>query len=294
MHGAIGTALGGVCTLVGEPQNLLIAKLAGWEFVEFFLKVAPVSMPVLVVGLITCVILEKTKWFGFGGALPQFVRETLEDYDRYETEKRNSQDVAKLWIQGLTAILLCFALGFHVAEVGIIGLMIIVLATALNGITEEHKLGHAFEEALPFTSLLVVFFAVVAVIHDQHLFSPVIHWVLSLEGTLQVSSFYLANGILSMISDNVFVATVYISEVKQALDDGRITREVFDLLAIAINTGTNIPSVATPNGQAAFLFLLTSALAPVIRLSYTRMVWMALPYTITMSIAGLLAVIYLL
>ena len=136
-------------------------------------------MPVLVVGLITCVILEKTKWFGFGGALPPFVRETLEDYDRYETEKRNSQDVAKLWIQGLTAILLCFALGFHVAEVGIIGLMIIVLATAFNGITEEHKLGHAFEEALPFTSLLVVFFAVVAVIHDQHLFSPVIHWVLS-------------------------------------------------------------------------------------------------------------------
>lgn len=294
MHGAIGTALGGVCTLVGEPQNLLIAKLAGWEFVEFFLKVAPVSMPVLVVGLITCVILEKTKWFGFGGALPPFVRETLEDYDRYETEKRNSQDVAKLWIQGLTTILLCFALGFHVAEVGIIGLMIIVLATAFNGITEEHKLGHAFEEALPFTSLLVVFFAVVAVIHDQHLFSPVIHWVLSLEGTLQVSSFYLANGILSMISDNVFVATVYISEVRQALDDGRITREVFDLLAVAINTGTNIPSVATPNGQAAFLFLLTSAIAPVIRLSYTRMVWMALPYTITMSIAGLLAVIYLL
>jgi len=26
MHGAVGTALGGVCTLVGEPQNLLIAE----------------------------------------------------------------------------------------------------------------------------------------------------------------------------------------------------------------------------------------------------------------------------
>ena len=36
MHGAIGTALGGVCTLVGEPQNLLIGELAGWEFGEFF------------------------------------------------------------------------------------------------------------------------------------------------------------------------------------------------------------------------------------------------------------------
>ncbi|MDH3432052.1 MAG: sodium/proton antiporter, partial [Gammaproteobacteria bacterium] len=55
----------------------------------------------------------------------------------------------------------------------------------------------------------------------------------------------------------------------------------------------NIPSVATPNGQAAFLFLLTSALAPLIRLSYGRMVIMALPYTITMSITGLLALWYL-
>jgi len=32
MHGAIGTALGGVATMVGEPQNLLIAKTVGWTF----------------------------------------------------------------------------------------------------------------------------------------------------------------------------------------------------------------------------------------------------------------------
>jgi hypothetical protein len=37
-----------------------------------------------------------------------------------------------------------------------------------------------------------------------------------------------------------------------------------------VNTGTNIPSVATPNGQAAFLFLLTSAIAPLIRLGYRK------------------------
>ena len=29
MHGAVGTALGGVTTLVGEPQNLLIAEIMG-------------------------------------------------------------------------------------------------------------------------------------------------------------------------------------------------------------------------------------------------------------------------
>ena len=294
MHAAIGTALGGVCTLVGEPQNLLIAKEAGWEFMEFFWRMAPVSMPVLVVGLITCVLLEYLGWFGYGAELKPEVREILEAFDKYESDRRTATQTAVLWVQAGCAVVLVIALGNHLAEVGIIGLMIIVLATAFSGVVEEHRLGHAFEEALPFTSLLVVFFAIVAVINDQGLFDPVTQFVLALEGDARTSMFFVANGLLSMISDNVFVATVYISEVKDALLDGTIDRENFDLLAVAINTGTNIPSVATPNGQAAFLFLLTSALAPLIRLSYGRMVIMAVPYTITMSTAGILAVIYLL
>ena len=102
--------------------------------------------------------------------------------------------------------------------------------------------------------------------------------------------FFIANGALSMISDNVFVATVYINEVKTALEQGEISLEEFNILAIAINTGTNIPSVATPNGQAAFLFLLTSSLAPLIRLSYGTMVLMALPYTLVMGSVGIFAV----
>jgi NhaB family Na+:H+ antiporter len=105
--------------------------------------------------------------------------------------------------------------------------------------------------------------------------------------------FFLANGLLSAISDNVFVATVYINEVKAALDSGMIDRDHFDKLVIAINTGTNLPSVATPNGQAAFLFLLTSAVAPLINLSYMRMVIMALPYTVVLTIVGFMGVINL-
>ena len=45
-----------------------------------------------------------------------------------------------------------------------------------------------------------------------------------------------------------------------------------------------------PNGQAAFLFMLTSALAPLLRLSYGRMVWMALPYTLVLGLVGFFAV----
>ncbi len=294
MHGAVGTALGGVMTLVGEPQNLLIGHIMGWDFITFFIKVLPVSLPVFFVGLATCALVEITGTFGFGEKLSDNVRAVLTEFEAAEEAKRGLRDKAVLIVQALSALFLVVGLALHLAEVGLIGLSVIVLATAFNGVTEEHRLGHAFEEALPFTSLLVVFFAIVAVIHEQHLFSPVIHYVLTLEGQFQLAAFYLANGVLSAISDNVFVATVYITEVQTAFQSGAIDRETFDLLAVAINTGTNIPSVATPNGQAAFLFLLTSALAPLIRLSYMKMVVMAFPYTVTMSISGLLAVYYLL
>ena len=294
MHGAVGTALGGVCTLVGEPQNLLIGEIAGWEFGEFFVRMAPVSIPVLVVGLLTCIAVEKFNILGYGAQMPLAARRILEEYDRREDEKRTPAQRAVLIVQALVVLFLVVALAFHWAAVGLIGLAVIVLSTALNGIIEEHQLGHAFSEALPFTALLVVFFAIVGVIHDQHLFQPVIHYVFSLDAESQVPVFFMANGILSAISDNVFVATVYINEIYAALEAGEITRAHFDELTVAINTGTNIPSVATPNGQAAFLFLLTSALAPLIRLSYGRMVVLALPYTITMTATGLLATIYFL
>jgi NhaB family Na+:H+ antiporter len=290
MHGAVGTALGGVCTLVGEPQNLLIAERAGWHFIEFFIRMAPVTMPVLVCGLITSVLLEKFKWFGYGTELSESVAQVLIEYDNEQDKDRDAKLNAKLITQALVGIVLIISLAFHVASVGLVGLMIIVLLTAFNGIIEEHRLGHAFEEALPFTALLVVFFTIVAVIHEQHLFTPVIATVLAMDWEIQPLMFFIANGVLSMISDNVFVATVYIDEIAEALKHGDITREQFEVLAVAINTGTNLPSVATPNGQAAFLFLLTSALAPLIRLSYGRMMYMALPYTIVLSVVGMVAI----
>ncbi len=310
MHAAVGTALGGATTLVGEPQNLIIGEKLKWHFADFFVHCAPVSIPVLIIGLITCVLLEKFKIMGYGYELPDRVRAILKEYVDKEDANRSSREKLKLVVQGIVGCLLVVSLAFHLAEVGIIGLTVIILLTAFNGITEEHQIGHAFQEALPFTALLVVFFSIVAVIHDNELFKPVIDYVLSLGGQKQLVAYYIANGALSSISDNVFVATVYMNETAAHFKDylhllshgvgiaaHATPKEVafltqYQKMAVAINMGTNIPSVATPNGQAAFLFLLTSSLAPVIRLSYMEMVKLALPYTITMSLTGLLAVMY--
>ncbi len=294
MHSAVGTAIGGVMTQVGEPQNLLIAEQAGWTFAEFFVKVAPVSLPVAVSGLLTCWVIDRFQLFSYGAGLPDSVREVLRSHADHLSSRATARDRQVLIVQALVALTLVLGLAFHVAEVGLIGLVVIILATSFTGIVEEQRLGKAFEAALPFTALLVVFFVIVAAIHEQHLFEPLMRKVLAADGRTQAGLLYVATGVLSAISDNVFVASIYITEMKSAFMQGLLSRDQFEMAAVAINTGTNIPSVATPNGQAAFLFMLTSTLAPLIRLGYARMIWMAFPYFVVMTSVGLLAVMYLL
>ncbi|MBT6893250.1 MAG: sodium/proton antiporter, partial [Gammaproteobacteria bacterium] len=77
MHGAVGTALGGVTTMVGEPQNLLIADKMGWNFIEFAQAMSHVTIPAVIAGFITCVVLELTGVLGYGGKLDPQVRSIL-------------------------------------------------------------------------------------------------------------------------------------------------------------------------------------------------------------------------
>lgn len=287
MHGLIGTALGGVCTLVGEPQNLLIASMVGWNFIEFMVRMAPVTAPAFVAGLLTCVVVEKTRLFDYGHVFDENIEEALE-YVKQDVQRTGF--TLEMRIQAVVGLLLCLALLFHVAAIGIIGLTAIVLLTAALGKTKEHDIAPAFHEAMPFTALLVVFFAVVALIHAQDLFGFVTNYILAQPPQTRPVLVFGATGLLSLISDNVFVATIYVTEIAKAFQEGLITRHDYDMMAVAINTGTNLPSIGTPNGQAAFLFMLTASLAPRIGLSYLRMVMYALPYTLVVTLTAAAAV----
>jgi NhaB family Na+:H+ antiporter len=194
MHGAVGTALGGVCTLVGEPQNLLIATVAGWDFQTFFLNMAPITMPVLVCGLLTCVLLEMTGWFGYGALMPENVRQVLTRFDEGQQAAATARSRAKLKVQGGNRSLFWYLRSpFHLAG-GRFNRLARHRATdsVQRGSPDEHEIGHAFQEALPFTALLVVFFAIVAVIHEQHLFTPVIESVLAMSSEVRPAMFFLA------------------------------------------------------------------------------------------------------
>ena len=43
--------------MVGEPQNLIIADKASWGFAEFFIRMAPITLPVFVFGLMRGVLI---------------------------------------------------------------------------------------------------------------------------------------------------------------------------------------------------------------------------------------------
>ena len=269
-HGAVGTAIGGCSTLVGEPQNLVIGKRLGWDFIEFLQKMAPITVLVWPAGIATCAVLEMIGKWGYGGKMPKHVRSVLTDFLEDEYGKIHSQEKAELLVQGLAAAMLVVGLCAHVTEVGFVGsvlgrrpastlctleakpdgtlplgfcrLGIAIFVTTLNGECEEHEIAHAFLEAMPFVSLLVVFFGVVAIIEEQHIFTPIINAVLGLPNEYQPVALYLSNGttparhcsvrrrtsltdsvccwivsgVLSMVSDNVFVATIFIESVAAA------------------------------------------------------------------------------
>ena len=88
LQGVVGTALGGVCTIVGEPQNLLIGHKLGWDFIAFFQQMAPITIPVFFAGLATTAVLELTGIFEFGAKMPPVVRQILSSYAEEEDKKR--------------------------------------------------------------------------------------------------------------------------------------------------------------------------------------------------------------
>jgi NhaB family Na+:H+ antiporter len=376
VHGICGTIMGGTMTIVGEPNNMMIGTKMGWDFMGFVAHCAIISVPAAIAGLIVCFSLEYFHAPGFRYQMPERARELIQKDYAKKMHEMTEHNVYVYIVQVIVLVMLVLALALHLAEVGLIGIGLIIIVTAFTGLTKEHDLGGAFTNAMPFAMLIVVFFAILGVAHEQHLVTPLADWVFTFSGDYQHLALYFTNGTLSLVSDNVFIATVFINEVESAyaagiiaqmlqninieeacangnvaqtfaqylaslpsgvLEDSDIgireivaqlgnrietayvqdtietpfsafissinaeyahktimSREEYDKLGVVVNMGTNIPAMATPNGHATLLFLLTSSLAPVLRLSYFRLVILTLPYTIAMTITGALAIYFFL
>ncbi|MEL2361074.1 sodium/proton antiporter, partial [Klebsiella pneumoniae] len=67
----------------------------------FFLRMSPVTVPVLICGLLTCLLVEKLRCFGYGETLPEKVREVLQQFDDQSRHQRTRQDKIRLIVQAI-------------------------------------------------------------------------------------------------------------------------------------------------------------------------------------------------
>lgn len=291
MHGAIGAAIGGAASATGEAANIVLGSAAGLPAVAFSLQLAAVSLPALGAALLTCWLLERYGRFGFGTPLPDGVRAVLSDWQAGQRRSRDGAARAVLTVQACGGALLLAGLVLRVTEVGVVAVGVLIVQTALNGVTEEKRLGHAFEAGLPFTALLVVLFAILAVVREQALFEPAFEAALAMAGALRELAVFALGGALAAFSDGVFVASEALESLLAARATGALTGGEFERLIVALAAGVNLPSVLAPGGHVAFLLLVTSSFARLARLSYPRMVWMALPFAFVLSVVPAVALL---
>lgn len=223
---------------------------------------------------------------------PKSAMQILKEYNAYEKKRVTKAKTFAKWGQALSFLFLILGLAYHIAEPYVLAVIIIIVNAWISNKTSEHAITKGFHDALGFIALLLTFFVVVGAISDQGIFTPIIAWVLRQPVEAQPLLLFGTSGTLSAGSDNVFVALTHIPAVKQAYELGLMTKEHYWELIRAINVGTNIPSIATPNGQAAFIFIIMSTVASQLRLSYKKMLVMALPFTIVLTIAAIIALVY--
>ena len=68
------------------------------------MQMAPITIPVLIAGLISCVLLELSGMFGFGAKLPKLAKAIIEGFLVDEDNKRSKEERYALVIQAISAV----------------------------------------------------------------------------------------------------------------------------------------------------------------------------------------------
>jgi hypothetical protein len=115
----------------------------------------------------------------------------------------------------------------NLTEIGIMRVAVIVPATAFTFVLGAARLRP-----------LVAYFADVGAIHQQHQFAPFPESVFRSDTINQPVAPFDASRILSVVSDNVFVATIFIAQVREAIVVGAIgsSRNGAALLELGLHT----------------------------------------------------------
>jgi Na+/H+ antiporter NhaD/arsenite permease-like protein len=233
----LASNIGGTATLIGDPPNILIGSAARLDFVAFLVNLAPVTVIVLAVAVLTLRVL-------FRGSLqvPDERREAVLEL----READAIRDPRLLWIALLViaATLLGFlvhaALGMEAATIALLGATVLLLVTGID----PHEALRDVEWSTLFF-FVGLFMLVEAVVHVGIVGGVADALARAAGGRLAIAAIALLwfSAIASAVVDNIPYTATAIPVVQRLVADGMPAQPLWWALALGACLGGNLTIV---------------------------------------------------
>src|SRR5688500_2744674 len=233
----LASNIGGTATLIGDPPNILIGSAAGLDFAAFLANLAPVTIVVFVVFLLTLRLLFRSSL------------EVLDDRREAILEGTESETIVDrrlmtitLVIVGVTLVGFLFhsALGFEAATIALLGATVLLLVARID----PHEAFRDVEWSTLF--FFVGLFMLVAAVVEVGIVGGVAEAIaIAADGNVATASIALlwVSAIASAVVDNIPYTATAIPIVQSLVADGMSADPLWWSLALGACLGGNLTLV---------------------------------------------------
>ena len=233
----LASNIGGTATLIGDPPNILIGSAAGLDFAAFLANLAPVTIVVFVVFLLTLRLLFRSSL-----EVPDDRREAILEGTESETIVDRRLMTITLVIVGVTLVgfLLHSALGFEAATIALLGATVLLLVARID----PHEAFRDVEWSTLF--FFVGLFMLVAAVVEVGIVGGVAEAIATAaDGNVATASIALlwVSAIASAVVDNIPYTATAIPIVQSLVADGMAADPLWWSLALGACLGGNLTLV---------------------------------------------------
>jgi NhaB family Na+:H+ antiporter len=289
----MGSLIGGTSTPIGEPQCYRIAEILGiTDFGMFFSMIYMISIGCGAAMLLEILILIRFRVGEYSSRWPD--GELISSILRENALSMPNREKASNYVQLGAFLIFVFALLLLAAHINIFFLGMVAFGgmMMLQGKNREHYISHSTGEVINLILVLLALYGIATALAQQGIILWVVLQILALPFFMQLLLIFIAAGMISSFSDNVFVATIMITALLISLGAGIIDMVSFVSLTIAMLAGTTLFSFFLPIGNAGGLCILMHPFCnEEINLDFKRMFLFGLPLIPVMAITSLVIII---
>lgn len=233
----LASNIGGTATLIGDPPNILIGSAAGLDFTSFLVHLAPVTLVIFGVFLVTMVVL-------FRGSLqvPDERREAALEATEDSIIKDRRALATTLIVVGLTmvAFLAHKALGLEAATIALLGATVMMLVGRLD----PHEMLRQIEWSTLFF-FVGLFILIEAVVHVGIVGGVANAIADATDGQVGLATMAVLwfSAIASAVIDNIPYTATAIPVVERLVQEGISSQALWWSLALGACLGGNLTIV---------------------------------------------------